>query len=103
MNREEKFQAIVKRANMEGKIELPEQLDCVLTISYLDQFREMGIIRGGEYSVSESGKILKSICEEFEWEPDDIAVKGFLKILEFENEEDKDKIFYLIKTYMNKN
>jgi hypothetical protein len=73
-----------------------EELIVFMVLGYLNELTEKGLIEGGEYIVTEQGKSVIALCEEFDFKPKDVDILCTMEGLEFE-EKSKESIFKLIQ------
>lgn len=96
MTNEEKFKAIVERLNAEGWCNEPAFVSIMMIVNYLDQLSKRGIVECA-YNITDSGRNIIAICEEFDWKPTDEDVFRFVS--EMVEESDKLAFAYMIKRY----
>jgi len=77
MTNDDKFKAIVERLNAQDWCNTPLYISIMVIISYLVDLKERGLI-DCEYEITELGKKITSVCEEFEWKPSDEHIKQFV-------------------------
>ena len=81
MDRQEKIKAIVERAKILQKsdIEIDSAYLSMLTIcGYIDKICSAGLMVENPYKVTESGKDVIAICEEFDWQPSNEEINMFV-------------------------
>ena len=96
MTRDEKFTAIVDRLNTKS-IEIDSETISSLSLAgYTDDLAVAGIIESG-FDVTQKGKDVRAICEEFDWKPDDTDIIEFVK--EIVGPKEQAAFVYLLKKY----
>jgi len=96
MTQDEKFAAIVERINSES-IEIDSRSVSALVLAgYVDDLVKIGIIESG-FNVTEKGKAVRAICEEFEWKPTDEHILEFVK--EIVGPKEQLAFVYLLRKY----
>ena len=96
MTQDEKFTAIVERLNTKS-IEIDsETISALVLAGYLDDLATAGIIESG-FGVTQKGKDVRAICEEFDWKPDDTQLMEFVK--EIVGPKEQPAFIYLLKKY----
>ncbi len=96
MTQDEKFAAIVERINNEA-IEIDSRnISALILAGYIDDLVKIGIIESG-FDVTEKGKTVRAICEEFDWKPSDEHVLEFVK--EIVGPKEQPAFLYLLKKY----
>lgn len=96
MTNEEKFKAIVERTRTEGWCNEPSFISIMMIADYLDRLNKCGVVECA-FNVTEKGKQIVAICEEFEWKPSDEDILSF--VTEMVDKEDQAAFAYLIKRY----
>lgn len=96
MTNEDKFKAIVDRIKAEGWCTEPTFISVMVIINYLDQLQKTKVIECA-FSMTETGKNIVAICDEFDWKPSDEDIIRF--VTEMVDEPDKTAFAYLIKRY----
>jgi hypothetical protein len=96
MTNEEKFKAIVERLKAEGWCSEPVFISIMMIVNYLDQLSQHGVVECA-YNVTEIGKNVAAVCEEFDWKPTDEDILRF--VTEMVDESDRAAFAYLIKRY----
>ena len=77
MTREQKLIAILERLKEKGTDFDGGHMSMMVICSYLDDLGKLGLIESA-FDVTPMGKTIASICEEFDWKPDDDEVKAFV-------------------------
>lgn len=96
MSNEEKFKAIIDRLKMHGWFDTPEFISVFMIIHYMQQLQQKGVIECA-FTITDSGKNIISVCEEFDWKPSDNDIYKFVN--EMIDESDRLPFIYLIKQY----
>lgn len=96
MTNEEKFKAIVERLKLEGLGFEPMFISVMMIINYLEQIQTTGIIQCA-YNITEEGKRIVAVCEEFDWAPSDEDIFRFVN--ELVDKEDGPTFALMIKKY----
>lgn len=96
MTNEEKFTAIVERLKAKGWLENPQMISVMVIINYLDKLEELGMVSSA-FNMSQKGKNIAAVCEEFDWKPSDEDIIRFCD----EMVEDVDKVgfTFIVKQY----
>lgn len=96
MTNERKFDAICERLKSD-KIDMePEYISMMVIIGYLNYLADMGMIETG-FQITDSGKRIRAICEEFDWKPSDNDIKAF--VMEMVEESERPAMAFLVKQY----
>lgn len=96
MTQDEKFKAIVERLNTKS-IEIdPGTISALVLAGYLDDLAHAGALESG-FGVTQKGKDVRAICEEFDWKPDDTSIIDFVN--EIVPRHDATAFIYLLKKY----
>lgn len=96
MTDEEKFKAIVARASLGGWADDPMIISVMVIVYYLDQLKTLGII-DSVFKLTDTGKRVASICEEFDWKPSDDDITKFVN--EMVDEEFRPSMERMIRRY----
>ena len=96
MTNEEKFKAIVERLKAEGWCDEPSYISVMMIIHYLDQLQKEGIVECA-FNMTELGRRIAAICEEFDWQPSDIEIRNFVD--EMVEENDRSAFRYMIQKW----
>ncbi len=96
MTREEKFKAIVERLKEKAIDFDPMHISAMVVIGYLDDLAQKGLIESA-FLVSPTGKSVRAICEEFDWQPNDEEIKEF--VIGMVEQPDRAAFAYMIKRY----
>lgn len=96
MTDKQKFKAIVERLKADGWCDDPDYISIMMIIHYLDQLQEHGLVTCA-FNMTEAGKRVASICEEFDWKPSDKDIAKFVN--EMVENDSKDGFFYMIKRF----
>ena len=96
MTQEEKFNAIINRLNTKS-IEIDsETISALILAGYVDDLASVGIIESG-FDVTQKGKDVRVICEEFDWTPNDTSIMEFAA--EIVEPKEQPAFIYLLKRY----
>lgn len=96
MTNEDKFKAIVERIKAEGWCDDPTFISIMMIVNYLDSLSKHGIVECA-YNMTESGRRVAAICEEFDWKPTDDDILRF--VTEMVEDSEKVAFAYMIKRY----
>ena len=96
MTTEEKFTAIVERLKADGWCDDPNIVSVMMIINYLDKLEKEGLVECA-FSMSDKGRTIAAICEEFDWQPSDLDVRRFID--EMVEKEDGPAFSYMIKRW----
>ena len=99
MTKEDKLAAIVDRIHTKSIDINSKSLSALMLSGYVDALAKAGIFAHG-LNVTSSGQDVISICEEFEWEPDDNDIIEFAKEVT-NSAEDQPSLICLLKLYRN--
>ncbi len=78
MTDSEKFNGIVNRIHGNNTWLSPLSVSVIVITSYLHALAEKGLIAGG-YAISDMGKNIVAVCEEFDWKPTDEHVIAYVQ------------------------
>ncbi len=96
MTKDEKFKAIIDRIKGKDLDFDPSHISAMVIVGYLDDLAEKKLVETA-YSMTPTGKLVRAICEEFDWKPSDND------ILEFVNgmveAPDRPAFMFLLKKY----
>jgi hypothetical protein len=79
MTTSEKFNAIMERLKGLGEGFTPQHLSIIVINGYISVLTKKGVVTDGQYDVTQRGKDLIAICEEFEWEPSDQDIAAYVR------------------------
>lgn len=96
MTNELKFKAILERAKIEGWADDPTFISVMVIINYLDHLKTLGMVECG-YNMTDAGKKIVAICEEFDWKPSDKDISEFID--EMFEEDSRPAIEYMLRKY----
>jgi len=96
MTTEEKFNAIIERIKAEKLDISPEAISMMLIIDYTNKLEQMKLIECG-FHMTSIGQNVVAICEEFDWQPQDIDIVNFVN--EMIEEPDRIAFIYMIKRF----
>lgn len=96
MTNEEKFKAIVERLKAEGWCDDPSYVSVMMIIHYLDQLQKEGIVECA-FNMTELGRRIAAICEEFDWQPSNIEIQNFVD--EMVEKQDRPAFCHMIQQW----
>ena len=96
MTKEEKLTAIIDRIHTKSIDINSKSISALMLSGYVDGLAKAGILAHG-LDVTPGGKDVISICEEFEWEPDDNDIMAFAK--EVTKSEEQPSLICVLKKY----
>jgi hypothetical protein len=96
MTNEDKFKAIAERAKITDKEIDGNYLSTMVIIGYLNDMADLKLIQTA-FTMTSTGRNLRSICEEFEWKPSDKDIAAF--VVGMVEEEDREAFAVLLTKY----
>lgn len=96
MTDKQKFKAIVERLNAEGWCDDSNYISLIMIVHYLDQLQSYGLVTCA-FNMTDSGRKVAAICEEFDWRPSDEDIVKFVS--EMVEDDSKDGFLFMIKRY----
>lgn len=97
MTNDEKFIAIVERLKAEDWCDEPAYISVLVIINYLDELQKLGLIYGVSCSMTERGKRVAAIVDEFNWSPSDEEIDRYVN--DMVEKENQNTFSFLIKRY----
>ena len=99
MTREQKFIAILERIQCRKPLHScddPMGISIMIIISYFDHFEKLGLIES-PYHMTDMGRMVASIADEFAWTPSDEEILKF--VTDMVEESDQEGILFMLKRY----
>ncbi len=96
MTREQKFQGILERLKEKSINFEQEHISAMVIVGYLDDLQTRGMIESA-FTITEAGKMVEAICDEFEWKPSDEEIIAFVTGMVEESE--RPAFAFIIKKY----
>lgn len=96
MTQEDKFKGILERLKEKGTDFDPKHISAMVIIGYLDDLQKLGLIQSA-FTVNPSGYVIRSVCDEFEWQPSDEDIKEF--VIGMVEAQERAPFAYMIKRY----
>jgi hypothetical protein len=96
MTDQEKFAAIIERLKGIGSDFDTTHISVMVIVGYLDDLQTIGLIQSA-FDITQSGKAVRAICEEFDWKPSDDEIKAF--VIDMVPQPDRAAFAYMIRRY----
>jgi hypothetical protein len=96
MNKEEKLSAILERLKSKGTDIDGNHISLMVIVGYLDDLTKEGIIESA-WNMTPVGAAVRSVCDEFDWQPDDDDIKAF--VMEMVDPKEQAPFMFMIKKY----
>lgn len=96
MTQEQKLTAILERLKEKGESIDGGHISAMVIIGYLDDLTKEGLIESA-WNITPIGQRVRSICDEFEWKPDDDEIKAF--VMEMIEPKERAPFMFMIKKY----
>lgn len=96
MNRQEKLEAILERLKKKGADIDGGHVSAMVIVGYLDDLAKQGLIESA-WTMTPVGNTIRSVCEEFDWKPDDDEIKAF--VMEMVEPKERPPFMFMIKKY----
>jgi len=97
MTTTEKFNAIKTRMGEHGEGFTPRHLSVIILNGYIQVLKEKGLVKDGQYGVTQKGQNLIAILEEFDWQPTDADIADFVQVMAMP--ECFDAFYSLLRSY----
>lgn len=96
MNRQEKLTAILERLKKKGADIDGAHISAMVITGYLCDLAKMGLIESA-WEMTPVGNTIRSVCEEFDWKPDDDEIKAF--VMEMIDRREQPPFMFMLKKY----
>ena len=96
MTRQEKLTAILERLKAKGADIDGGHVSAMVIVGYLDDLAKEGLIESA-WTMMPIGQTVRSICEEFDWKPDDDEIMAF--VMEMVEPKERPAFMFMIKKY----
>ena len=96
MNKAEKLTAILERLKSKGTDIDGNHVSLMVIVGYLDDLTKAGIIESA-WNMTDVGRAVRSVCDEFDWKPDNDDIKAF--VMEMVDPREQAPFMFMIKKY----
>jgi hypothetical protein len=96
MNKQEKLTAILERLKEKGASIDDGHISAMVIAGYLNDLGKLGLIESA-FDLTDSGRMIRSVCEEFDWKPSDDEIKAF--VMEMVEPKEQAPFMFMIRKW----
>ena len=96
MTKQEKLEAILERLDKKGIGIDGNHISAMMICGYFNDLSKIGIIENA-FKLTPSGATIRSVCDEFDWKPDDAEIKAF--VMEMVAPKEQAPFYFMIKKW----